>query len=297
MPSLAHEALVEIVRTHPEVTLDLLRALDVEVPPHRRVTVTEAALGQLTPTQAQADVVVELVDEAGAPRLVIVHEVQLGVDRDKLHAWPGYAVNARVRRRCDACVLVFAPDPSVAAWASRPIRIGPGNPHFRVLVVGPAHIPVVTDPTAAAARPALAVLSALAHANDPDGRAVLDAVAVALETFDRSTAAVYHHLIYASLAEPLRRALEAEQMLNVKDYPEPNFTPWLRSMLHSYRDRGLAEGKLEGKLEALLQILRLRGVALTDEQRAHVAACADEARLDLWTERALRVTTADELLA
>lgn len=47
----------------------------------------------------------------------------------------------------------------------------------------------------------------------------------------------------------------------------------------------------------VLEACRLRGLALTDEQRARVAAESDPAKLAAWTERAFSAASADELLA
>ena len=60
---------------------------------------------------------------------------------------------------------------------------------------------------------------------------------------------------------------------------------------------GKAEGEARGQAKALLVILKGRGLALTDEQRLHILACPDLAVLDRWLDRALLVTSVDELLA
>jgi uncharacterized protein YdaU (DUF1376 family) len=61
--------------------------------------------------------------------------------------------------------------------------------------------------------------------------------------------------------------------------------------------KGKAEGEARGQAKALLVILKGRGLALTDEQRLHILACPDLAVLDRWLDRALLVTSVDELLA
>ena len=70
-----------------------------------------------------------------------------------------------------------------------------------------------------------------------------------------------------------------------------------RGALAIERQEGKAEGKLEGKLEALLLLLAHRGIALMEEDRARVGACADGALLDRWFQRALTATSAAEVFA
>jgi hypothetical protein len=59
--------------------------------------------------------------------------------------------------------------------------------------------------------------------------------------------------------------------------------------------KGRAEGKAEGEATALLKVLRLRGIELTDKQRESVASNSDPVRLELWLDRALTATSADEI--
>jgi predicted transposase/invertase (TIGR01784 family) len=54
---------------------------------------------------------------------------------------------------------------------------------------------------------------------------------------------------------------------------------------------GVAKGLAEGKRDALLHLLARRGLSLTDDARARVAACADIAVLDRWFDNALTAET------
>ena len=64
---------------------------------------------------------------------------------------------------------------------------------------------------------------------------------------------------------------------------------------------GLAEGHksglAEGKRDALLRLLARRGLALTEDDRARVAACSDVATLDQWFDNALVAKTATEVFS
>ena len=101
--------------------------LGVAVPAYQSLTVTEAALDQLVPIEFRADLIVEFRDAGQRPVLSSVVEVQLRIDEAKHFSWPVYVAVERSRKRCETCLIVVTPDPAVAAWARRPIRIGPGN--------------------------------------------------------------------------------------------------------------------------------------------------------------------------
>lgn len=90
--------------------------------------------------------------------------MQLGVVARKRFVWPLYLGALHARLSCLACLVVVTADAEVARWAAKPITtFQPGAP-FTPIVVGPDRIPIVTSPEEAERLPALAVLSALAHA-------------------------------------------------------------------------------------------------------------------------------------
>lgn len=55
----------------------------------------------------------------------------------------------------------------------------------------------------------LAILSAVVHGNGPNGLAVVAAALGALGRLDQEHAAAYFQIVYTTLREPVRRALEA----------------------------------------------------------------------------------------
>jgi hypothetical protein len=292
--SMEHEGLVEIFRSNPRLVPQLLHeAFGVRLPAWERVTIVEAALDQIAAIEFRADLVVELAAAVGPPQLSAIVEIQLRKDDDKPFTWPVYMVVDRSRRRCETILVVIAPNPEVAAWARRPIRIGPDN-ELRVHVIGPAEIPIVTDLEVAAANPQLALLSALAHGNEPEvGLPVVKAAIMALKKVDKPDGPLYLHLIHRALEGPMRRALKEDPMLSdrypnirIEDLDLPDFAANL-----------FKRGKAEGEAKTLLQILDHRGVALTATQRATIADCQDPRRVEAWVDRAFVVATADELLA
>jgi hypothetical protein len=171
MPSPLHEQLVELLRSRPALAADLLRrATGLGLDPETLATARMSAqnFARLQPPEYRADLVLEF----GTPRtrLAVVVEVQLGIDDEKRGSWPQYVAALWGRLRCPVRLLVVTVDPGVAAWCARPIDTGAMR--LRPVVVGPRHIPRLTDPQAAREAPELAVLSALAHAAGPRGLAI-----------------------------------------------------------------------------------------------------------------------------
>ena len=206
MPSQRHEVLLELFRARITLAPELLKAVfRVPIPDGAEVQPAEANLTQLIPTELNADLVLLL--GAPKPAFGVVVEVQLGRDPDKPFAWPLYAAALRRRHRCPVAVLVVAPDPGIARWARRPIALGAGN-EFRPLVLGPAEVPVVERRDEADRCPELAVLSAIAHARDPERAAKVAFTALrAVEDLDDNHRAVYYDLIQASLGGDIRKEL------------------------------------------------------------------------------------------
>ncbi|AUX23808.1 hypothetical protein SOCEGT47_043380 [Sorangium cellulosum] len=328
MPTLEHNALVEMFRERPELAPHVLATLfHVEVPPHASVAVAESSLDQLIPAEFRADLVLELRDAKGALVLAIVLEVQRDVDPNKKFSWPTYVTGVRARRRCDTVVLVVAPDAGVAAWAAESIDLGLGLGTVTPLVLGPAVVPEITDPEADM-EAELAVLSAIAHGNGPNGLTVLQAALAALGRLDQEHAMVYFQLIWDGLREPMQQALEALVMERQIE-GEVNLPPFVqrlidRGKLEGMREgelkgmregelkgmregelkgmregelKGMREGELKGKKETLLRLLARAGIVLAEDESARIQACSDVATLDRWIENVLGAKTATEVLS
>ena len=146
----------------------------------------------------------------------------------------------------------------------------------------------MTDPAEVLRQPELAVLSAMAHGNEPDGLRVVMAVIAGLTGFDEATASVYRTLVYEALGEALRKKVEEMIMQAVPEFREPPFVQKLKAM-------GRAEGRAEGLKAALLKLVARTGLTLGDEERARIDACDDPAMLDRWLDNAFGAKTAADL--
>jgi len=317
MPTLEHNGFVEMFRENPSLAPRLLETLfGVKLPAYASVTVVESSLDQLIPVEFRADLVLELRDASGALVLAIVLEVQRDDDPVKKYSWPVYVTVVRAQKRCPTIVLVVAPDAAVATWAAENIDLGLGLGNVKPLVLGPASVPEVTDQAEAEQETELAILSAVAHGNGPNGLAVVLAALGALGRLDQEHAAAYFQIVYHGLREPVRRALEAlimERMTKEKA-AFPPFAQQLidRGKLEGVREgmregelkgmregelKGMREGELKGKRDALLRLLGRAGITLTEDDRDRIRACTDTATLDRWVDNVLGAKTATDVLS
>lgn len=289
MPTLEHNGLVEMFRENPSLAPHLLETLfHVKLPPYASVAVVESSLDQMIPVEFRADLVLELRDEQGALVLEIVLEVQRDKEPRKKYSWPVYVAVVRAKNECDTVVVVVATDADVAAWAAENIDLGLGLGNIRPLVLGPAIVPEVTDPAEAEREKELAILSAVAHGNGPNGLAVVLAALGALGRLDQEHAAVYFQIVYNALREPMQRAVEA-LIVERKNEAYATFPPFALKLIEL--------GKIEGPREVLLRLLARAGIPITDEDRSRVEACADVATLDRWVENVLGAKSASDVLS
>ena len=285
MPSMAHEILVDLFKTRPALGAELLtEALGVALPAYNEARVTSIDLTQIRPAEYRADVVVLLVAR-DVTVMVLVVEVQLGVDVDKRFSWPEYTTGARAKHRCPVSLLVVAPDPSIAAWCAEPIETGIPGFVLRPPVLGRAAVPVITDPAEAARRPELAVLSAMAHGQGEHGAAIAAAVLPSVAGLGDDRAKFYGDLVLNSLNVAARRALEAM----MKGYV------YQSDFAKKYIALGRDEGRAEEAARAVLTVLRVRGIPVPDAAREHILAEKDADRLERWHERAVLAASVDEV--
>ncbi|WP_437304496.1 hypothetical protein [Sorangium sp. So ce388] len=286
MPSVTHEALVELFKNRPRLAAEMLQdALGHPVPAFAEARVTSSDLTEIVPADRRADVIVVLlVGEQQQPAMAIVVEVQLGVDPDKPYVWPVYVVQTRARHRCPTRLLVVAIEAEIARWCSRPIDTGHPGLILTPLVLGPAGVPVVTDAEQAKAAPEVVVLSAMAHGQEETGEAIGAAFLAAAAGLDQERRDLYADVVLSSLNAAARRTLEAMMKSGYQYQSE---------FARSY----VAKGQIEAKAQAVLAFLDARGLEVPADVRERVLASTDLAELDRWIRRAAVVSDARELLA
>ncbi|WP_437671563.1 hypothetical protein [Sorangium sp. So ce131] len=290
MPSVTHEALVELFKNRPTLAAEMLQdALGQPVPAFTEARVEPSDFTEIVPSDRRADaVIVLLVGEQERPAMAIVVEVQLGVDLDKPYVWPVYVTQTRARHRCPTRLLTVTINPKMARWCSQPIDTGHPGWILTPLVLGPEGVPVVTDAEQAKAAPEVAVLSAMAHGQEEVGEAIGVAFLAAAAGLDEERRALYGDLVLSSLNEAARRTLEAMMKSGYEFQSE---------FARSYVAKGVEKGRLEAKAQAVLAVFDARGLEVPAEVRERVLASTDLAELDRWIRRAAVISDARELLA
>ncbi|MES1240449.1 MAG: hypothetical protein ABUT39_02415 [Acidobacteriota bacterium] len=277
MPSMAHEILVDLFKNRPALAAEILvEVLGLSLPPYTEARITSADLTEIQPAEYRADIVVLLVHD-GAPVRVVIVEVQLAVDPRKRLSWPAYAMVSRAVHGCPVALLVIAPDPAVAGWCAEPIETGIPGFILRPPVLRRTKVPVVTDPEEASQRPELGVLSALAHGKTKKGKMIASAVLPAFRGLDDDRGQFYYDLVYNSLNDATRRALEAE----MKGYE------YQSDFARKYVAQGRVEGRADQAARDLLMVLQARGIAVSDAARERILAQKDPERLERWLEKAV----------
>lgn len=285
MPRLKHEALVHLVRNAPEMVLELLRtvlAVDIPLRPHPRLTAGEWT--NLDLPEFRADNIFLLGDPV---EQVFIIEGQGAIKRDKRRTWPLYAAWAHYRWECPILLVVIAPGRKVAAWARRPIDLGHGSFVLHPRVLGADEIPFLTDPEAARRSPELAVLSVMAHGDEPGAERIALAALNAARALDTPRSLLYADFTHALLGKVARVALEALMDISKYEYQ----SDFARRYFGAGKAEGRTEGKAEGKAEVVLSLLAHKGLRPDDATRVRVMACQDIDQLDRWARRVLSATT------
>lgn len=284
MPSMAHEILVDLFKNRPSLAAEMLaEVLGVTLPAYTEARLASTDLTEIQPAEYRADIVVLLLD-GDTPVRVIIVEVQLAADPRKRLSWPAYVTVSRASHACPAGLLVVAPDPAVAGWCAEPIEIGVPGFVLYPPVLRRTNVPVVTDVEDAVRRPELGVLSAMSHGESGQGATIAAAVLPAIRELDNDRAKFYYDLVYNSLNEAARLAMEEA----MKDYQ------YQSDFAKRYVAEGLAEGETREAARSLLAVLRARGIAVPDAVRQRIAAQKDPERLRRWLDRA---AVADSLAA
>ncbi len=216
MPKLPHEALVQLIRSAPEMILELLKrervpGLPLNLPPR----VTAAEFIDLNLAEYRADVVL-LLGDPERPSEVIVVEVQSEIDARKRRVWPIYVAGLRARYGCPVLLVVLAPEAAVATWCGDTIDLGHGRCVLRPLVLGPDQIPRITDHDVARRAPELAVLSVAAHGREAGAEHIALAALAASHDLDNDRDLLYPDFVLAHLGEVARAALE--QIMQLRNY-------------------------------------------------------------------------------
>ena len=302
MLSMEHELLVDLFRRDDRLAVELLRRCAGISLHHARITRGPAELSQVTPTEYRADAVFILRGDDDAPVTGVIVEVQRGRDPAKRRSWPLYIAALHADLGCPVFLLVLAPDPGVAHWASQPIELG--HPAFQLTPIALAfnQIPRVRDRRDARRLPALAVLSALAHPTLDVAEAAVDAISDLPEDLAR----LYLDAILMALPDAVRRILEAHMQSYEyrSEFARKYYGQGREEGREAGREEGREAGRAEGRQEVLVGLraaartLALGKVgAISDRQAAAIEASTSPDALTALVTALGLAATADEARA
>lgn len=285
MPSLEHEAIVEVLRGNPEVLAELLEGrigVELGASPAR---VMEPDFTQVVPAEFRADAFIVF---GTLPRYGLVVEIQRRRDEGKRRSWPLYLAAAHAQLGCPCWLAVIASTAAVARWAARPIRSFQPGWGFAPLVVGPAQVPRVTDRDRALASPGMAVLSALVHAHEPADAAVAIAAIEGLVGLPPQRATLYFQLLQGVLRDPVFAVLEA----HMEQHKIPYRIPFAKK---AYED-GVHDG-LVAVRRALMTLVAAHLGPVDPDLRSRIESCSDLEVLQSWLEAVATAPDADAIRA
>ncbi|MEV8284284.1 hypothetical protein [Streptomyces niveus] len=286
MVSSPHEAMHRIFQEYPGLFSRVSEVLGVAFSPPTSVAVLPTDLTESRPVERRVDTLLRLDTEHEEPLLLAV-ESQGKKDPDKPASWTYYLSYLYAKYKTPPVLLVVCQDRATAEWAARPVHIGPkqwASLTLRPLVAGPHNMPLITNAADARKDLALATLSAITHADDPDIGAILKSLSAALREAPESLAGPLVELT----AQGLGKRPAAEQWRNLVAVDLSFYTSPLSEEI---RD----EGRAQQAARMLLLALERRGVAVSDEARERITSCDDVDLLEQWHGRAITAASAEEI--
>jgi len=313
MASLLHETIVELIAEHPELLVPALREQLDDLPDvELRFRRGESSTSKVPPLRADLGLELHRPGES-EPFAAITVEVQLSEDKDKPFSWLLYHAGQHYRLRVPSYLLVVTNDPDVAAWAAGPFQSGMVT--MRPLVIGPSHVPPITDPEEAKRSLERTFLSGLVHASEPVAVDIGVALAAALDASPDDTGLYYWDTLLAALGDALRSTLEM-QLENWKPRSdwgkrflanaEAEMRAGMRAVVEAevradveaeVRADVEAEVRAQGRAASILDVLDARGLPLEPTLRQRITACTDLDVLAQWLRRAVTASSPEEVFA
>ena len=296
MANAPHEAMHRIFQEYPGLFSRVSEVLGLSFPEPTTSKVLGNDLTENQPLERRVDTLLRIETEHDGPFLLAV-EAQGRRDSDKHASWAYYFSYLLAKYRLPVTLLVVCQDRATAEWAARPVKLGAAQwPVLTLhpLVAGPHNLPFITDVAEARKDLALAALSAITHADNPDVGAILKALSTAL----RDTPEKIANPLVELTAQGLGTRPAAQQWRNLVAVDLSFYTsPLSEEIRDEGRVEGRDEGRAEGQAKSLLRMLDMRGVDIPDEARDKITDCRDTELLDQWFSRAFVATSAEEIFA
>jgi hypothetical protein len=284
MPSIRHEAVVEVLRNEPDLLVLLLGRLGIRLPSGAFPILADSNLSSRDPDLLRtllADNV--FLFQGLKKRIAVIAEVQTArPGHPRSLAWPAYVTNARAIYDCNTILLVIGLTASAVRGSLTTIRTGHPKFDLSPKVTGHGLLP---GPGGLVFGPELTVLNVMTGELDlrtHDGR--MFALA-SLAPANEERRERYTRYIRAVVPRSIRKELTELMRTVIKD-------PFMDGLLA----QGEAKGKALGEAHLLLRYLDSK-FDVPAGRREQITACPDTSRLEEWFDRALSAKTLDEIFA
>lgn len=295
MVSSSHEVPHHIIREDPDAIVRLGAALGRKFPRTRSVEIFLSDATETRPVERRIDSAFK-IETYQQNNFLVLLEVQRAKAEEKIPAWLYYQAYMQERYKLPAIVMVLCYSDRVADWAVGPHSFGPEDLSTALLqpwVLSPRTVPKMLDVDAAAKDIALAVLSAIVHAESPDMDRIQRTVATVLGRLSDLDFTLWAELLERGLGDT-QAAENWRTMMSVDlTFFQSKTSQWLRA---EGREEGLELGRLLERGRNIVAVMKAREVRLSSQQIELIEVCTDEALLDLWFARSLTATSVEELL-
>ena len=293
------------------------------LPSYKSLHREKGDLGDLYTVERRADLVLTLRD-GDTIKAGIILEVQLQADNRKFYQSPAAAASlhaelnlARFDPKTNTekgtpipVYLVFLTfSEATAQWAQAPIKTLLPNSALQFLVIGPSAIPRIETAQAAKKNPEMALISAMAHARRPKDIAVVAAAFEGISSIvDPERGNVYLDYLAAVLSDPLKNHLEKLMNIdpNTFQFRSTTFRKLLQDMVDIEANKiatkaaadaaeAKAKERLISKREDLLELIKLRQLALKAPEQKKIEACDDMTTIATWFANAATAATIQEV--
>jgi hypothetical protein len=287
MPSPWHDTPNDLFKDDIAATAEIVRLAGVDLPAGTRLWLGPNVFN----TRPAKEFIADTVILAGFPWQVtraVVVETQKEPSEDKRVKLAMYAAALWLDHLCQVDVVVLCPDAKTASSFAAPIPTGMNGCSFQARVLRPGAVPAYTDPAEMAANPSLAVLSVAYHGRDP---AVASAFVAGMSTLDGERAVQYYEYGYAMSPKETCRILE--ELMTTTNWPV--YSPFAKLHYGKGLEKGTEQGIAQGERDAVVEVLRARGLAPTEDQISRINASTDLAQIKAWLRKSATATTVTEL--
>lgn len=283
----SHEATHQIFQEDPAVLGRLLRGTGVGISPTWKIDSVPTDATTSIPLERRVDAVFKFENEKGKT-VIVPLEVQLARDNCKPSTWLYYVAYLQEKYQAPALLVIVCQNEAVARWAEKAMTFGPDfwtSATLRPVVLSSRNIPRISDLETAMQDVTLAALSVIVHAKDPEIDALLH---VAAEAIERGLEGTQKYDLFELVECGLGKKPAAEKWSTILSMDT--------SMYRSQTAENLrGEGRAQQLAQNIVDILRLRDIDTTAEERERILACDVLTTLEARFARAVNATSVEDI--